>query len=228
MSYPKCAGIYSIRCTADGQSTTYIGQAVNIRTRILAHIAALRRGQHGNFGLQAAWNIYGEQGFEFSVMERVARDGVLLAEREQAWLDATQRMYPVYNVVSDVLQTRIGHSVSASTRRKISNKAKGRKPGLTTRLAVALSNVVSPHRTQTYPDLINLYSDALEPAGTNCAEFSRRNGLDNTNVRKMLRGQLTHAYGWMPLDRFQALTSADIAIIRNDRRGRAARWRPGL
>ena len=52
------------------------------------HRSSLRRGNHPNPHLQAAWDKYGEKNFEFIALETVNRSELL--DAEQKWLNNTQ------------------------------------------------------------------------------------------------------------------------------------------
>ena len=79
------SGIYQILNTVNGKS--YIGSAVNFRTRFRHHRNALRRGTHCNPHLQHAHNKYGPDAFEFLPIERCEAVKEVLEEKEQFWID---------------------------------------------------------------------------------------------------------------------------------------------
>ena len=79
----KIAGVYIIECICNGR--IYVGSSVNVQARFKWHRQALRRGRHHSMLLQRAWNMYGEEGFTFRVVEEVG-DLLWLRPREQAWL----------------------------------------------------------------------------------------------------------------------------------------------
>lgn len=195
-------GIYAIRCIADGKNTTYIGQATNIRKRFRYHIQGLIRGSHHNHYLQHAWDKYGMHGFDFIVFENTTKDKAILTEREQFWLDETRKEYPIYNHSTSAFASRLGVKHTQETIDKMRRTAKGRKPSLATRLGISRSNKTRPHRATPYPELINVFTGERVPAGTNCATFSREHNIYNTTFRQMLRGKLSHAYGWTPLAQY--------------------------
>lgn len=58
----------------------YVGSAVKPKRRKWEHWAALKKGTHHCAALQAAWDVFGEDAFEFVVIEEVADDVVLLVE----------------------------------------------------------------------------------------------------------------------------------------------------
>ena len=77
-------GIYMIKNKVDGKF--YIGSSVNMKERQGRHLRGLRQNKHHSIYLQRAWNKYGEDNFEFLIVEVVeSRDKLL--EREQYYLD---------------------------------------------------------------------------------------------------------------------------------------------
>ncbi len=89
------AVIYAIRHRSGKQ---YVGSTARWAQRQREHRGRLRAGRHCNPHLQAAWAKYGEDAFEFVVLEIVA-DLNLLLIREQHWIDATQAYARGYNLL---------------------------------------------------------------------------------------------------------------------------------
>lgn len=117
MTEPKHTpcGIYRITNTSTGQH--YIGSSLNIRKRWNRHREQLRQGEHHSLKLQRAWNKYGEQQFEFSVLETVLdKQALLLAE--QWWLDTLQAAASGYNILS-VAGSNLGRPMSEAQKEKI-------------------------------------------------------------------------------------------------------------
>lgn len=77
-------GVYVIKCTITHK--IYIGSSVDIRSRWNNHIHELRQGVHANYYLQAEWNTYGEDSFEFSILDTCG-DLKKLQSLEQHYLD---------------------------------------------------------------------------------------------------------------------------------------------
>jgi group I intron endonuclease len=73
----------------------YVGSSQNIGKRKNKHYNELRKGTHKNIHLQNAWNTYGEQNFEFNVIENVD-DKNMLIEREQYYIDQYDSSNPMY------------------------------------------------------------------------------------------------------------------------------------
>jgi group I intron endonuclease len=78
----------------------YVGSAVNYEKRKARHLWRLRRGDHANKHLQAAWNQYGESAFVFAVVEQVGPEADLLAT-ENVWLKEHVGKDYCYNIATD-------------------------------------------------------------------------------------------------------------------------------
>lgn len=73
-------GVYVIVCCPTGEE--YVGGTrMSFASRFAAHLTALRRGS-GPRLLQAAWDTYGEDGFDFIPLKTFPRDQVALREAE--------------------------------------------------------------------------------------------------------------------------------------------------
>lgn len=89
------SGLYCIKNAVNGK--VYVGSACRLSCRQNDHRRNLLRGSHVNQKLQRAWVKYGEQAFEFSVLEYVA-DSAALIGREQHWIDALNAVLGGYNI----------------------------------------------------------------------------------------------------------------------------------
>lgn len=78
------AVVYWIQNRMTGK--TYVGSALNFGHRKKQHIRDLNRGNHHSIPLQRAWDKYGEEAFEWKVLEYVEDEDKLI-EREQHYLD---------------------------------------------------------------------------------------------------------------------------------------------
>ncbi len=78
----------------------YVGSAVNYEKRKARHLWRLRRGDHANKHLQAAWNMYGDKAFIFAVVQEVPEADNLLAA-ENVWLKAHVGKEYCYNLGTD-------------------------------------------------------------------------------------------------------------------------------
>jgi group I intron endonuclease len=112
----KNCGIYIIQNLVNGK--VYIGSSSNIRRRFSQHKSTLRHNTHKNRHLQNAWNKYGEENFEFIVIEHHSYPEKILM-RENKCI----RLYnPEYNNIRVNPEVRFVHS--EETKRKIGLKSK--------------------------------------------------------------------------------------------------------
>lgn len=109
----KISGIYCIINIKN--SKKYIGSSKNIRQRLWSHRAELRHGKHENPYLQASWNKYGEDNFDFYILENCQEQ--LLLQREQWYINTIK---PEYNINLDTQRP----PCDKSSRQKQSNTRK--------------------------------------------------------------------------------------------------------
>lgn len=109
-------GIYMI--TNYISNKRYIGSSVNVGQRLWTHRSELRHQKHPNSHLQNAWNKYGEENFNYTILEKCTPENRF--EREQYYVNTLK---PEYNICVEVVQnppkseeTRIKHS---TTRKKL-------------------------------------------------------------------------------------------------------------
>lgn len=115
-------GIYEIMNTVNGHR--YIGSSVNIYNRWRQHKQELNKNCHHSPILQNAWNKYGEDCFEFKVIENCFF--FMLISREQHYIDTLK---PKYNVVLTA-GSCLGNKASPETRLKMSLAKLGHKINL--------------------------------------------------------------------------------------------------
>ena len=115
----------------------YVGSAVNFEKRKARHIWRLRRGDHANKHLQAAWVKYGEAAFVFAVVQEVPETEDLLAV-ENVWLkehvgkdycynlgtDATAPTRGWYGEKNPMWGKKFTHTESAKSRIRAASKAR--------------------------------------------------------------------------------------------------------
>ena len=117
------SGVYQIYNTVNGKR--YIGSSIHIEQRFKEHLRNLRTNKHANAHLQSAWNKYGEHSFVFEEVELCEPDQCLKIEQEYIdYYHAADRKFG-YNI--DPYADHTGNTLSEETRKKISEKAKGRK-----------------------------------------------------------------------------------------------------
>jgi group I intron endonuclease len=82
----KHSGIYKIVNKVNG--LVYIGSSKSIESRFWGHKTSLRRKEHHSTHLQYAWLKYGEENFNFEILEDIQNPTKeLLESREQYWID---------------------------------------------------------------------------------------------------------------------------------------------
>lgn len=84
------SAIYQIRNVINGR--IYVGSAINLRKRLIAHRSLLDRGKHHSKVLQRSWHKHGANAFSFEVIEYVTP--ARLIEREQYWIDFVDATNP--------------------------------------------------------------------------------------------------------------------------------------
>ena len=108
------SGIYKITNLINGK--VYIGSAVDIKQRWFVHKSTLNKKVHHNRHLQYAWNKYGPDYFDFSVIELCQPK--LLIKKEQSYLNNFQSCSDVYNICH-VVDSRLGVRHLEKTKAKI-------------------------------------------------------------------------------------------------------------
>ena len=198
MNNPKLPGVYLIRCAVNGK--VYVGSAASsIENRWRQHRHDLRQGKHKNLPLQNAWRKYGEQAFEWSVLENCPNE---LAENREQWYVDTyiNAGMALYNIRTKVVGSNLGHKfgkrdkpMSAETRAKISTAQKGRKH---TPEQIAKHNDAirgrehtPEHRAKVSKPFTVVSPNGDVISGANLAQFCREHGLNNGNMSAVLRGK---------------------------------------
>ena len=116
------SGIYKIVSIVN-PNKIYIGSAVNIKERWNRHLSELRKGKHGEHRhLQHHFNKYGEEDFQFSVLENCEPKQLL--NLEQFYLDDLK---PSFNICGNA-GSRFGVLATFATREKIKASWKLRSP----------------------------------------------------------------------------------------------------
>lgn len=142
----KTTGIYAIQNKITGMA--YVGQtANNFGDRRDSNFAKLRHNKHDNVGLQEDWNKYGEQNYEFKILE-ILEDCSNIDKKEKFWiakyrennkafnLQSGGKGFPGMHISEEVKriigeknrQHNLGKKASEETKLKMSLSRKGRKP----------------------------------------------------------------------------------------------------
>lgn len=115
-------------------SKRYIGSATRDKERWRAHRHQLRGNYHFSTHLQSAWNKYGEDNFEFQIVENIAFEGLtndelvkLLKKQEEYWIKeykTTDRNFGYNSRVE--CDTNLGLKWPEESRKKFSESKKGK------------------------------------------------------------------------------------------------------
>lgn len=117
--------IYCIQNLVTGKR--YIGSTINAAKRLSEHQQALKANRHPNQYLQRAWNKYGADSFEVTILE-TCESADQLVDCENAWIlrhSANHRDFG-YNTRLDAASSA-GVRLSEEAKRKMSVAHKGRK-----------------------------------------------------------------------------------------------------
>jgi group I intron endonuclease len=114
------SGIYQIRNLLNNK--IYIGKSKNLKKRKSRHFSELRNCYHRNKHIQNSFNKDGENNFVFEIKEFCEEDKLI--EREQYYIDILK---PEYNISQNVTSAFFGLNHTDETKKKISEKLKGRK-----------------------------------------------------------------------------------------------------
>lgn len=138
-------GIYKITNITNNKS--YIGSSVNIKSRWRQHKSCLRKGTHHCIGLQRAWNKYGENNFEFSILE-IVEDKTLILHRETFYINQFKSANgrDGYNSLP-IAGSPLGTKPSDATRQKMSESQ--RKIPYEDRLKYCVSFAGKQHTDET-------------------------------------------------------------------------------
>jgi len=132
-------GIYKIVNKKNGKF--YIGSSVDIETRWNTHKSRLRNGKHHSSKLQRSWIKYGEDNFDFIVLEEMNSSTYQeILDKEQNYLNILSPFEDAgYNLVKEVYGGLKGYKHTEETKKKISERNKHKKFSEESRLRMSKS-----------------------------------------------------------------------------------------
>jgi group I intron endonuclease len=190
--------VYQIRNIINEE--TYIGSAAHSRQRFYTHKNLLSRNNHHCTKLQEAWNIYGKENFEFSILERCSVEDRV--EREQYYMDLfldTGKGNLLYNTSHCA---RSGGNALLGKKKDpdaVRRSAEGNRGKKRTKEQIEAKRLV-----------VGKEYSAVDPEGKvhhfkNLMLFSEQNGLNFRNFEAMIKGRRrshrkwTSGQKWVPL-----------------------------
>lgn len=149
-------GIYYIENIINDK--IYIGSSSNIEKRIANHRNCLRKQMHTNPRLQNSWDKYGEQAFDFGVVEIVALEDLAIVEQLYIDLLNTTDDQVGYNIctlvgrppslkgkpkspehIAKVAASQVGRTYSPETKLKMAEAQRGKKASEASRLKMSIA-----------------------------------------------------------------------------------------
>jgi hypothetical protein len=121
----NCCGVYKITNIINGKY--YIGSSYNIKNRIRKHFELLKRNSHHSIYFQHAYNKYGKESFNISILEVCKKEDILIIE--QKYLDQITNWKICYNmskVASGSSYDLSKHPNQIKIRKNISIGSKGK------------------------------------------------------------------------------------------------------
>jgi len=211
--------IYMIKNIVNGK--IYIGKSIHVKTRFSLHRNALRKNQHYNLYLQAAWNKYGEDNFLFLILEKCA--SIYLSQKEVYWINKFFSLDKNFGYNIEPPNPNGGNFVSLETRRKISEKQMNNKYSCGSIRSQEYKDALSKARkgipksqeikdkiskskigkpgSQSQKDKVSkefhlLSPDNKEFHGRNIRQFCKKHGLTPSNIHLVISGIRKHHKGW--------------------------------
>ena len=174
------SGIYKITNIVNNHC--YIGSAINIEGRWRTHKSFLNKGKHHSIYLQRAWNKYGENNFEFSILEKC--EDSLLIEREQFYFE---EINPEYNIC------------------KIAGSCLGIKFSDESNLKKSLSHAFKGKFGKSHPSSKTIYQYDEEGnfirSWENAVQIQNELGFDSGNIRKSIKNRwMFYSSFWSYID----------------------------
>ena len=121
MPYKIKPCVYKIVNNINGHK--YVGSALRVKHRWNDHAKLLDENRHHSQRLQRAWNKYGKENFQFSIIEYCDREVMLI--REQYWMDTLEAFGKTGYNMNPVAWSRLGAKMSEESLKRMSEARKG-------------------------------------------------------------------------------------------------------
>lgn len=114
------SGIYCIINVKNNKR--YIGSSKNIRLRLQSHKSLLKNNHHENRVLQRSWNKYGENNFNYYILEKCEEQDLLI--REQFYIDTLKPEYNLNPISNKPPHTKDSRKKQSETRKLLYKSGK--------------------------------------------------------------------------------------------------------
>lgn len=183
---PNYSGIYCIRCTQNGK--VYIGSAVWVAKRWRGHREALRNGAHHSPLLQRAWNKYGEEAFEFSVLMACEKGDLITVE--QSFIDRFRSADRNHGFnINPVAGSNLGRKFTAEQRKRMSAARLGIKLSDEHKRQIGLRMIGNQHLLGHKPSEETIQKLKAARAGKTPAKGMRHTEEVKALISKMFKGR---------------------------------------
>jgi len=197
INVPKVSGIYAIVNKLNNKK--YVGSSIDVRKRYRQHYNDLSKNKHVNTHLQNAWNKYGENAFEFSILETCDNVRSTLLYIEQKYIDSDGD-YNICKLASHHCgESYTGHKISEKHRKIISESNKNRIWSEESRKKLSISSKNSEHNAKQRKIILQFdlnnkfireYNSIME-AAINLGDKNRR-----VNIKRCCQGKRKTAYNF--------------------------------
>ena len=187
------SAIYEIQCTVSGKA--YVGSWTNPRRRFATHRWMLRTGRHYNPHLQRAWDKYGEEAFDFAVVETCPEPVQFKSEQRRFGHRPWNQLYNIARVARKG-GTREGIPYKEATKKKIRGALRG-KPSWNKGSSCTWIDKVVESRVSKYDFLVEVrHKDGRVEHFTHIAAAERHFGYTTGRVKAALRKGHRLTTGW--------------------------------
>lgn len=230
---PLIAGIYQWLNKKNGRS--YVGSSRNIWSRHKSHQQTLRGGRSGCTKLQYAWNKYGEDKFEFKILQLLPRSftKAQLVVFENMWMDFLDTIQNGYNCSH---ADRYGKEVRAKPFKLMSPDGvihegfnisefaleNGLNPPLLNHVVQGKRishngwTLVNPRKSKRIKTKYRLRSPEGEIIeGEYLAKLCREHDLDQSTMHHVLSGKVKEHKGWSNADRddYERISAKEFILV---------------
>jgi predicted GIY-YIG superfamily endonuclease len=195
----KISGIYKIINKTNGKY--YVGSSRNIEKRWNTHKRSLRKNNHHNEYLQRAWNKYGENAFDFVIVELIPKISLFNIEKRYLIEAETDRnsynltFYPCGGPQPDYVKKKMkrNHYLNNGGKNPMLGKTHSDKSKNLMR-SKALGRPPSNKDTKIYT-FLNLMTNEIFIG--NKENFSLKAAVSIPNVSAFVRGKYHTSKGWI-------------------------------